>query len=118
MAWEVGFTDEFGTWGHTLSEQEQDDIDASVGVLEQFGPFLKEPLSKRIESSRHYPNMKELRTSTVGGDRLRIFYAFDPRRVAILLIGGNKTGQWEEFYDEYIPIADNLYDTHLNEIKR
>lgn len=118
MVWQVEFTDEFGEWWDSLSEREQDDLDTVVRVLEQEGPRLKEPLSKRIETSRHYPDMRELRITTAGGDRLRAFYAFDPGRTAILLIGGNKTGRWEEFYDEYIPIADALYDEHLETIGR
>ena len=48
---------------------------------------------------------------------MRIFYAFDPRRTAILLIGGDKTGN-DRFYEEYVPVADNLYDEHLEELRR
>ncbi|MCE7936016.1 MAG: diaminopimelate decarboxylase [Chlorobi bacterium CHB2] len=116
MVWEAEFTDEFAEWWDTLAEGEQDAIDSVVGVLQHKGPMLKEPLSKVILSSRHAPHMKELRISAPGGERLRVFYAFDPRRVAIILIGGNKTGRWKEFYDEYIPIADDLYDEHLRTI--
>jgi hypothetical protein len=116
MEWEVEFTDEFGEWWDSLTEDEQDDVEVTVGVLRDKGPLLKEPLSKVIESSRHYPDMKELRISSTGGDRLRVMYVFDSRRRAILLIGGNKTGQWTKFYQEYVPIADDLYDEHLREI--
>jgi hypothetical protein len=117
MKWEVEFTNEFGDWWDGLTEQEQDDVDVTVGVLEHTGPTLTEPLSKVIKSSKHYPKMKELRISSTDGNRLRVFYAFDPRRTAIMLIGGNKTGRWKEFYDEYVPIADELYKEHLREIK-
>jgi hypothetical protein len=58
--------------------------------------------------------MRELRVQS-GGKPLRVCYAFDPRRTAILLIGGNKTGN-NRFYEKYIPIADRLYDTYLNEL--
>ena len=58
--------------------------------------------------------MRELRVQ-VGGRPVRVFYAFDPRRVAILLIGGDKTGK-SDFYTRLIPIADRLYDEHLVEI--
>ena len=118
MAWEINYTDEFGEWWDSLADVEQVDVAAVVGALEQVGPLLKEPLSKPIESSRHRPNMKELRISSTGGDRLRVFYAFDPTRAAILLIGGNKTGRWEQFYEEYIPIADALYEAHLRSITK
>ncbi len=58
--------------------------------------------------------MRELRIQS-GGDPIRIFYAFDPRRAAILLIGGHKTGA-DRFYEQMIPIADRLYDEHLAEL--
>ena len=60
--------------------------------------------------------MRELRVQS-GGRPLRMFYAFDPRRVAILLIGGDKTGD-DRFYDTSIPIADRLYETYLDELRR
>ena len=60
--------------------------------------------------------MRELRVQ-IGGEPYRIFYAFDPRRAAILLIGGNKTGD-DNFYDRMIPIADRIYDQHIEELER
>jgi hypothetical protein len=60
--------------------------------------------------------MRELRVQS-GGDPLRVFYAFDPRRTAILLIGGNKAGD-DRFYERMIPIADRLYDEHIDQIRR
>ena len=60
--------------------------------------------------------MRELRVQ-VGGDAYRIFYAFDPRRVAILLIGGDKAGD-DRFYERMIPIADRVYDEHLKELEK
>ena len=60
--------------------------------------------------------MRELRIQS-GGDPLRVFYAFDPRRSAILLIGGDKTGN-KRFYDEYVPVADRLYDEHIKQIRK
>lgn len=60
--------------------------------------------------------MRELRVQS-GGRPIRIFYAFDPRRAAILLIGGDKTGN-DRFYEDYVPVADRLYDAHLAELKQ
>jgi hypothetical protein len=60
--------------------------------------------------------MRELRVQ-YKGDPYRILYAFDPRRTAILLIGGNKTGD-DRWYEKYVPIADRLYAVHLKEIKK
>ena len=116
MSWEVEYTDEFEVWWDDLTETEQDDIDKVVGALMQEGPLLREPYSKPIRASRHRPNMKELRI-TSKGESIRVLYAFDPRRMAILLIGGNKTGKWEEFYRKNIPVADALFDEHLRTIR-
>jgi hypothetical protein len=114
MAWDVEFTDEFGEWWETLSEGEQIDVDAAVQLLEQRGPTLPFPYSSGINGSRH-SHMRELRIQHAGRP-YRVFYAFDPRRVAILLIGGDKTGD-DDWYDRFVPIADDLYDEHLVEIQ-
>ena len=115
MEWDVEFTDEFGAWWRDLSEAQQDKIAASVQLLSERGPSLPFPHSSGVNGSRH-AHMRELRVQS-GGSPIRIFYAFDPRRAAILLIGGDKTGN-DRFYEEYVPRADDLYDTHLNELRR
>jgi hypothetical protein len=111
--WQIEFTDEFELWWNELTETEQDTLAASVQVLEQLGPGLTRPHSDTVKGSKH-ANMKELRTQCQGRP-LRTFYAFDPRRSAILLIGGDKTGN-DRFYDEMIPVADRLYDEHLQQL--
>ena len=115
MSWNVEYTDEFGDWWATLTEAQQEDISAAAEVLIERGPDLPFPYSSGIEGSRH-DHMRELRVQS-GGKPLRIFYAFDPIRTAILLIGGNKTGD-NRFYKKMIPIADHLYDEHIVELKR
>src|SRR5208283_6225906 len=94
--WEVGFTDKFEQWWDALTESEQDSIDRTVRILKQLGPLLPEPYSKPVLTSRH-SHMRELRVQH-HGEPIRILYAFDPRRVALLLVGGNKTGddRWYE----------------------
>jgi hypothetical protein len=84
-------------------------------LLEDRGSSLARPHADTLKGSRH-PNMKELRTQS-GGKPIRSFFAFDPRRSAILLIGGDKTGD-PRFYDQMIPIADDLYDEHLKELQK
>lgn len=96
MAWGVEFTDEFEDWWNRLNESEQIKIDAAVRMLEVYGPDLPFPISSAVNSSRH-SHMRELRVQ-VGGRRFRILYAFDPKRTAILLVGGDKTGD-ERWYD-------------------
>jgi len=108
--WDVEYTDEFGQWWDTLDEHEQESIAASVELLRQLGPQLPRPHADTITGSKH-SNMKELRTQHRGRP-LRTFFAFDPRRYAILLIGGDKTGD-KRFYERMIPLADRLYDEHL-----
>jgi hypothetical protein len=115
VAWEVAYTDEFGAWWNDLTEEEQEEISAKVELLEEFGPTLPRPHSDVIVTSRH-ANMKELRGS-VKQRELRVLYAFDPRRAAILLLGGDKTGD-PKWYDRSVPIADRLFDAHLRALKR
>ena len=112
-AWEVEFTEEFEAWWHTLTEEEQISLDASVRLLEILGPALGFPHSSGIFGSRH-AHMRELRTQYKGRP-LRTLYAFDPRRTAILLIGGDKTGN-DRWYDEFVSRADSLYDEHLRQV--
>lgn len=112
--WEVEYTDEFGAWWNALDEAEQDSVDVAVQLLEERGPTLPFPFSSSVEGSRH-SHMRELRTQHQG-EPYRVLYAFDPRRTAILLIGGNKAGD-DRWYERYVPIADRLYDVHLTEIE-
>ena len=112
--WEVEYTSEFEVWWESLNENEQAVIDSGVRLIEQFGPLLKFPYSSDVRQSRH-GNMRELR-SQYAGNPYRTFYAFDPRRTAILLIGGNKTGD-DRFYETMVPIADKIYDEYLKEIQ-
>jgi hypothetical protein len=113
--WEVEFTDEFEAWWNTLSAKEQSVIDSDVKLLENFGPLLPFPYSSAVLKSRHN-KMRELRTQSAGNP-LRTFYAFDPRRIAILLIGGNKTGD-DRFYEVFVPVADKIYDAHLKGLEQ
>jgi len=112
--WEVEYTDEFWEWWETLNEAEQDAVAFSVQLLQSEGPSLKFPHSSDVRQSRHR-SMRELR-SQCEGRPLRTFYAFDPRRTAILLIGGDKTGD-DRFYNAMVPVADRIYDEYLREIQ-
>lgn len=114
MAWDAEYTDEFEAWWESLTETEHEDVDAYVQRLEARGPNLPFPHSGGINGSRHN-HMRELRIQS-HGDPFRVFYAFDPKRSAILLIGGNKAGN-DRFYEDMIPIADDLYDQHIKELR-
>lgn len=112
MSWGVEYTDEFEEWWNVILPDEQERITATVELLEEHGPSLKRPAVGTIESSRH-PNMKELIPTT----SIRILFAFDPRRSAVLLLGGDKRGKWDDWYDEHVPLADGLYDEHLETLR-
>lgn len=114
MAWDIEYTDEFESWWETLAEAAQVDVDAVVGLLQECGPNLPFPFSSAVNGSKH-PHMRELRIQHRGRP-LRVLYAFDPRRCAILLLGGDKTGN-KRWYELSIPIADRLYDEHLKELE-
>jgi hypothetical protein len=111
--WEVEYTDEFGAWWDTLSEAEHEAVAFSVNLLREAGPSLGFPHTSGLHGSKHSV-MRELR-SQYAGKPLRTFFAFEPRRVAILLIGGDKTGN-DRFYEEFVPLADKIYDQYLQEI--
>jgi hypothetical protein len=108
--WEIEVTSEFEQWWDSLGEPEREDIRAAVGLLEQRGPSLPFPYSSAVVTSRH-SIMRELRIQHKGRP-YRVLYAFDPSRMALLLIGGDKTGN-DRWYETNVPVADKLWDTHL-----
>jgi hypothetical protein len=111
MEWEVEYTGEFNAWWDNLVVDAQRAIDDAVAALIEHGPALGLPYVDNIKGSRH-PNLKKLRISS-----MRILFAYDPRRMAILLIGGDKRNRWNAWYAEMIPIADRLYDEHLEALR-
>lgn len=114
MTWEVEYTDEFEAWWLGLDVGEQESVAASVGLIEALGPHVPFPHSSGVVSSRH-GRMRELRVQHRGSP-YRILYAFDPRRTAILLVGGSKAGE-DRFYERMIQTADRLYDQHLETLR-
>ncbi len=114
MAWEVETSDEFKAWYDELDDDETESVNYSVGLLAEAGPVLGRPHVDRVQHSRH-GNMKELRVQHQGRP-YRVLFAFDPRRCAYLILGGDKTGN-DRWYDEFVPQADELYDQHLREIE-
>ena len=112
--WTVEYTDEFEAWWVELTEGMQDDIDRVVVLLEEHGPMLGFPYSSAINGARFA--MRELRIQS-DGHPIRILYAFDPVRSALLLIGGDKTGN-DRWYIENVPKAERIFEEHLKEIKQ
>jgi hypothetical protein len=115
MPFDVETTDEFNEWYASIEDDEiVAAINVKVDLLVDAGWHLSRPHADTVNGSRH-SNMKELRVNAQGRP-FRIFFAFDPRRTAIILIGGDKTND-PRFYDRMIPIADELYITHLSELE-
>lgn len=114
MAWDVEITDQTTEWYRSLTEDEQDAVEVAVQMLEAHRPGLGRPWVDSIKGSRVH-NLKELRPKA---GSIRILFVFDPRRMAILLVGGDKTDQWDEWYRDNVPVAERLYDEHLTEIGR
>ena len=113
--WEVSGTDEFATWYDELDKDEQSAIEKRIDLLADQGPALRRPVVGEITSSK-YQNMKEPRASA-GPAKLRVLFLFDPRREAILLLGGDKSEdqQWNYWYPTAIATAETLYENYLNE---
>ena len=117
MKWVVSFHDEFDSEFDALSEAVQDEMLARARLLEQFGPQLGRPRVDTLKGSRH-ANMKELRFDADDGV-WRVAFAFDPKRKAILLVAGNKSGGSEKrFYRHLIAKADMRLDGHLARLKK
>src|SRR5213082_22153 len=117
VSWVVETGDEFKPEVFSLPEDVRTEILAVARLLQRFGPQLGRPRVDTLKGSRH-ANMKELRFSAAGGE-WRVAFAFDPRRRAILLVAGDKSGGSERrFYRELIRKADDRFDAHLARIRR
>jgi hypothetical protein len=115
MEWTIIFHPAFRDWLYEQPEDVQDSILVSLGLLKQEGPQLSRPYVGTLKGSR-YPNLKELRVQH-SGEPWRILFAFDPLRQAIVLVGGNKTGD-SRWYKKNIPIAEQRFAEHLETIER
>lgn len=111
---EVVGCDEFVEWFEQLSDDDAMAVARAVDTLESVGVALGHPQSSAIKGSRYA--LRELRVQSQGKP-LRLFYAFDPVRRAVLLIGGDKTGQ-KRFYEVFVPIAERIWESYLAEQKR
>ena len=116
MMWAVLLHDAFDAELNDLPEAVQDEVLALMGLLKQFGPALGRPRVDTLKGSRH-ANMKELRFDAADGV-WRVAFAFDPKRQAILLVGGDKSGGSEKrFYRQLIKKADARFDEHVTRVE-
>jgi hypothetical protein len=104
-------------WLLGLSQDDYDLITAALELLAEEGPMLGRPLVDTVKGSE-YKNMKELRPGSSGRSEVRILFAFDPMRRAILLVAGDKAGDWRRWYSRNIPVADRRFREHLADQRR
>lgn len=104
-------------WLAGLDDRSHEFVIAALELRAERGPLLGRPLVDTVTGSRHN-NMKELRPGSAGRTELRALFAFDPQRVAVILIAGDKQGRWKRWYDENIPIADDRFDAHLQTLRK
>ena len=114
MEWIIIFHPAFRDWLYEQEEEVQDSILAGLGLLKQEGPLLGRPYVDTLQGSQ-YPNLKELRVQHAG-EPWRILFGFDPIRQAIILVGGNKTGD-KRWYKKNIPIAEQRFTKHLETLE-
>jgi hypothetical protein len=117
VPWEVIIGDEVGEWLDGIDEGTYELIIAALNVLEREGPSLGRPLVDTIKGT-DIKNMKELRPGSRSRSAVRILFAFDPARRAILLVAGDKAGNWTKWYTKNIPIAEARWETHLKAMKK
>jgi hypothetical protein len=107
---DVVATDEFKRWYDDLDEQDTTSVMRVVDLLEARGLSLGFPHSSAIKGSRHA--LRELRVQS-GGKAIRVFYAFDPKRQAVVIVGGDKTGLGDRFYEQMVPVAEKVWEDYL-----
>ena len=112
--WEIRVTNELLAWINVLDERTRAQVVDAIDRLAEAGPALGRPLVDSIAHST-IRNLKELRPGSAGRSEVRILFVFDPWRSAILLTGGDKSGDWQGWYRKAIPRAEELYEEYLKE---
>ena len=103
-------------WLASLDDDSRVQVIAAIELLEERGPQLGRPIVDTVSSSQHR-NMKELWPGSAGRSELRVLFAFDPERSAIMLIAGDKAGNWTRWYKTNVPLADDIFDEHLRKLR-
>jgi len=111
VPWSVEFHSACGAWADGLDQADAEALLAAIRVLREAGPSLGRPLVDTVVGSQH-PNMKELRPGSTGRSEIRVLFAFDRQRKAILLLGGDKSSDWSRWYRRNLPIADDRFEQH------
>lgn len=117
--WEVILVAEVAAWFEALAEADwgsAEQVEDAIDTLAAMGPTLGRPLVDRIKGAEHH-HLKELRPGSSGSSEIRILFAFDPVRRAVLLVAGDKSGDWKNWYNANIPRAEERYRAHLAELE-
>jgi hypothetical protein len=118
--WEITLLEPVETWFLKLCEDDPESanrITDALDFLAQEGPNLGRPMVDRIHGSRLH-NLKELRPGSSGQTEMRMLFVFDPEREAIILVAGDKSGRWSDWYRDSIPVAELRYADFLAERER
>jgi len=119
VPWTVKVTEEYAAWFTKLIKEDLNSatqVAQAVAVLREEGPALGRPLVDRLKSTTIH-HLKELRPGSRGRSEIRIIFAFDPTRSALLLLGGDKADNWQRWYRDNIPLAERLYLEYTAESK-
>ncbi|WP_151485151.1 type II toxin-antitoxin system RelE/ParE family toxin [Streptomyces albicerus] len=114
MNWEIDLHSSVESWLLKPAEEDPvsaDLVEAAVDMLTESGPVGR-PLVDRLSGCRTH-NLKELRPGSSGSTEIRILFVFDPKRETVLLVAGDKSGRWRDWYRESIPLAEARYDEYL-----
>ena len=115
MPWEINLLGDVTEWYETLLRNDPETaelVGGALDLLEEHGPTLGRPLVDTVKGSA-LPNLKELRPGSSGGSEIRLLFVFDPRREAVVLVAGDKAGNWRKWYDENIPVAEARFEAWL-----
>ena len=115
MSWEINLIGDVTEWYENLLRYDAETaelVGAALDLLEEHGPTLGRPLVDTVKGSA-LPNLKELRPGSSGGSEIRLLFAFDPKREAVVLVAGDKAGNWRKWYDENIPVAEARFRAWL-----
>jgi hypothetical protein len=113
--WDIVTVDRFDQWFLSLDDSEQESILVGLFKLREIGPLLGRPDVDTLSDTKKVNNLKELRVQHKGKP-YRVFFAFDPQRRAVMLCGGDKTGD-KRFYETMLPIAEQEFLDHLKTLK-
>ncbi|MFF7276439.1 type II toxin-antitoxin system RelE/ParE family toxin [Streptomyces griseorubiginosus] len=118
MAWDIVVVEPALSWLHGLRRTDRDtliQVSQAVAALQEEGPALGRPLVDTIKGSV-LSNLKELRPGSAGATEVRLLFVFDPDRQAVILVGGDKAGNWSGWYRVAVPQAEQAYAEHLKRI--